>query len=97
MDKFNHFLRRRKPWQIAALGAATWVAGLAVVIFVFCPLANSVLPGSGLAVAILGGIAVGLTPRVFTVAYLDRKHDDMMLAMIEQWQRDKEASRGGSL
>jgi len=97
MNQFNHFLRRRTPWQIAALGVFTWLAGLAFVIFVLCPPANALVPGLGLAVAILGGIAVGLTPQVFTRAYMDRKHDDAMVRVIESWRRDKEANRGGSL
>lgn len=98
MIKLNSFLRQFKPWQIAALGVGTWFLGVAVVVLVLCPLTNGLFPGAGLATSILGGIAVGwFVPRPFTEAYLDRKHDDAMFRMLEQWQRDKEAARGGSL
>ena len=97
MTRINSLLRRFKPGQIAALGVATWVAGLAIVVFVLCPLANPLFPGAGLATAILGGVLVGLTPRIFTIAYLDRKHDDAMHEALAAWYRDKEASRGGSV
>lgn len=97
MIRINSLLRRLKPWQIVSVGAATWAAILAVIIFVMCPLAEGLFSGGGMVVAILGGIAVGLAPRVFVRAYMDRKHDDAMHEALAAWYRDKEAARGGSV
>jgi hypothetical protein len=95
MTDLNHMLRRLQGWQIAALGVLAWLLGLAVVVFVLCPLADGLVPGLGMAAAILGGIAVGLTvPRFFTQAYMDRKHDEIVLAYVEDFAARQRANRG---
>jgi hypothetical protein len=94
MTDLNHMLRRLQGWQIAALGVLAWLLGLAVTVFGLCPLAEGLFPGGGMVMAILGGIAVGLTvPRFFTTAYLDRKHDEAVLAFATAYQAHK-ANRG---
>jgi len=87
MNKLNTLLRQLEPWQIAAIGAASWLIGIAVVIFGLIPLATFLfLPVgeaagaiAGLIVAIGGGWLVGSgVGKAFIPAYYERRVDVAM-------------------
>jgi hypothetical protein len=96
MNKLNKLLRRLEPWQILAVGGATFLALLTLVAFGLGPLVFTLLQFAGpawasiasLVVSIGGVILVGIqVPKVFLLAFyqarFDRELERVVLAFAE--------------
>ena len=90
MHKLIKLLRRLEPWQIVAVGVASWAALMALVVFGLGPLAFLLMAPAGeaaasvasLIVSIGGVVLIGLhLPKPFVLAFYARRIDDEMQRM----------------